>query len=255
MNDYETLLFDVREQVATVTLDRPDVRNALSEALMAELTAALRAATGRVVVLAGNGPCFSAGHDLAELASGDTADHTRLFEVCAGLREALTSIDQPVIAEVHGVATAAGCQLVAACDLAVAEEGARFATPGVRIGLFCSTPMVPVSRAIGPKRAMQMLLTGDFVDAATACDWGLVNDVVPRDRLSGAVRELAEHIAEASPLVLAMGKRAFHRQVGLDPRQATDLASAVMVANAATDDAREGMQAFLDKRKPSWTGT
>ena len=177
------------------------------------------------------------------------------FEVCAELMDAVASIDQPVIAEVHGVATAAGCQLVAACDLAVAEEGARFATPGVRIGLFCSTPMVPVSRAIGPKRAMQMLLTGDFVDAATACDWGLINDVVPLDQLSAAVRELADRIAEASPLVLAMGKRAFHRQVGLDPRQATDLASAVMVANAATDDAREGMQAFLDKRTPSWTGT
>ena len=185
-----------------VTLDRPDVRNALSVALMQELTAALRAAPGRVVVIAGAGPCFSAGHDLA-----------------------------------------------------VAEEGARFATPGVRIGLFCSTPMVPVSRAIGPKRAMQMLLTGDFVDAATARDWGLVNDVVPLDQLSAAVRKLADRIAEASPLVLAMGKRAFHRQVGLDPRQATDLASAVMVANAATDDAREGMQAFLDKRTPSWTGT
>jgi enoyl-CoA hydratase/carnithine racemase len=224
-------------------------------ALMQELTAALRAAPGRVVVIAGAGPCFSAGHDLGELVAGDTAAHTREFEVCAELMDTVTSIDQPVIAEVHGVATAAGCQLVAACDLAIAEEGARFATPGVRIGLFCSTPMVPVSRAIGPKRAMLMLLTGDFVDAATARDWGLVNDVVPRDQLSGAVRELAERIAEASPLVLAMGKRAFHRQVGLDPRQATDLASAVMVANAATDDAREGMQAFLDKRKPTWTGT
>ena len=241
--------------VTRITLDRPDVRNALSVALMQELTAALRAAPGRVVVIAGAGPCFSAGHDLAELVAGDTAAHTREFEVCAELMDAVASIDQPVIAEVHGVATAAGCQLVAACDLAVAEEGARFATPGVRIGLFCSTPMVPVSRAIGPKRAMQMLLTGDFVDAATACDWGLINDVVPVDQLSAAVRELADRIAEASPLVLAMGKRAFHRQVGLDPRQATDLASAVMVANAATDDAREGMQAFLDKRTPSWTGT
>jgi enoyl-CoA hydratase/carnithine racemase len=251
---WQHLAVESDEVVTRITLDRPDVRNALSEALMAELTAALRAATGRVVVLAGNGPCFSAGHDLAELASGDTADHTRLFEVCAGLMEALTSIDQPVIAEVHGVATAAGCQLVAACDLAVAEEGARFATPGVRIGLFCSTPMVPVSRAVGPKRAMQMLLTGDFVDAATAADWGLVNEVVPRSELSGTVRALAERVAEASPLVLAMGKRAFHRQIGLDPRRATELASAVMVANAATDDAREGMRAFLEKRAPTWTG-
>lgn len=251
---WQHLAVESDEVVTRITLDRPDVRNALSEALMAELTAALRAATGRVVVLAGNGPCFSAGHDLAELVSGDTADHTRLFEVCAGLMEVLTSIDQPVIAEVHGVATAAGCQLVAACDLAVAEEGARFATPGVRIGLFCSTPMVPVSRAVGPKRAMQMLLTGDFVDAATAADWGLVNTVVPRSSLSDEVRALAERVAEASPLVLAMGKRAFHRQIGLDPRRATELASGVMVANAATDDAREGMRAFLEKRAPTWTG-
>lgn len=241
--------------VTRITLDRPEVRNALSLELMQELTAALRAASGRVVVVAGAGPCFSAGHDLAELVAGDTAAHTRLFEVCAELMDTIASIDQPVIAEVHGVATAAGCQLVAACDLAVAEEGARFATPGVRIGLFCSTPMVPVTRAVGPKRAMHMLLTGDFVDAATACDWGLVNEVVPRDELPSTVRALAERIAEASPLVLAMGKRAFHRQLGLDPRQATDMASAVMVANAGTHDAREGMQAFLDKRKPTWTGT
>jgi enoyl-CoA hydratase/carnithine racemase len=243
------------ETVTRVTLDRPEVRNALSVGLMQELTAALRAAPGRVVVIAGAGPCFSAGHDLAELVAGDAAAHTRLFEVCAELMDTLGSIDQPVIAEVHGVATAAGCQLVAACDLAVAETGARFATPGVRIGLFCSTPMVPVSRAVGPKRAMQMLLTGDFIDATTACDWGLVNEVVDPDHLTGTVRALAERIAEASPLVLAMGKRAFHRQVGLATRQATDLASAVMVANAGTDDAREGMQAFLDKRKPTWTGT
>lgn len=252
---WQHLLVDDGDPVTRITLDRPEVRNALSGALMEELTAALRAATGRVVVIAGAGPCFSAGHDLAELVAGDTADHTRLFEVCAALMEAMRSIDQPVIAEVHGVATAAGCQLVAACDLAVAEEGARFATPGVRIGLFCSTPMVPLSRAVGPKRAMQMLLTGDFVDAATACEWGLVNDVVPGDQLGPAVQALAERIAEASPLVVAMGKRAFHRQMGLDPRQATDLASAVMVANAGTDDAREGMRAFLDRRTPKWTGT
>ncbi|HEY8525785.1 MAG TPA: enoyl-CoA hydratase [Acidimicrobiales bacterium] len=252
---WQHLRVESDEVVTRITLDRPEVRNALSQALMEELTAALRSATGRVVVIAGAGPCFSAGHDLAELVAGDTAAHARLFEVCADLMEAVTTIDQPVIAEVHGVATAAGCQLVAACDLAVAEEGARFATPGVRIGLFCSTPMVPVTRAIGPKRAMQMLLTGDFVDAATARDWGLVNEVVPAGELQAAVRHLAERIAEASPLVLAMGKRAFHRHLGLDPRRATDLASAVMVANAGTNDAREGMQAFLDKRRPTWTGT
>lgn len=240
--------------VTRLTLDRPERRNALSLDLMEELTAALRSAAGRVVVVAGNGPAFSAGHDLAELVEGDTAAHARVFAACTELMETVQSIEQPVIAEVHGVATAAGCQLVATCDLAVAESGARFGTPGVRIGLFCSTPMVPLSRAVGPKRALQMLLTGDLVDAATACDWGLVNEVVPPDELRACVQDLAERIASASPLTIAIGKRTFHRQLGLDQRQAYDLATATMVANAATADAHEGMSAFLEKRPPKWRG-
>ena len=238
-----------------LVLARPDKRNALSLELMSELTAALRAATGPVVVIAGDGPCFSAGHDLGELAEGDTAATTRIFQVCVELMETVQSIDQPVIAEVHGVATAAGCQLVAACDLAIAESGARFGTPGVRIGLFCSTPMVPLSRAIGPKRSMQMLLTGDLIDAETAADWGLVNTVVEPDALRKTVDELATAIGSASPLTIAFGKRTFHRQLNLDQRQAYDLAAATMVANAATSDAHEGITAFLEKRTPTWTGT
>ena len=241
--------------VTRLTLDRPEKRNALSLALMEELTAALRSAGGRVVVLAGAGPCFSAGHDLGEIAAGDTAEHVRVFEACTVLMETVQSIPQPVIAEVHGVATAAGCQLVASCDLAVAEAGARFGTPGVKIGLFCSTPMVPLSRSIGPKRAMQMLLTGELIAAEVAADWGLINTVVAPDELGAAVQALAEQVAAASPLTLAIGKRTFHRQVGLDQRQAYDLAAATMVANAATADAAEGISAFLEKRTPTWTGT
>jgi enoyl-CoA hydratase/carnithine racemase len=168
--------------------------------------------------------------------------------------DTIQSVQQPVVAKVHGVATAAGCQLVAACDLAVAEEGARFATPGVKIGLFCSTPMVPLSRAVGRKRAMEMLLTGAFVDAATAAEWGLVNRVVPADALDGAVAELAGQIADASPLVLQIGKEAFHRQADLDQRQAYDLTKNVMSLNAMAADAQEGIGAFLEKRPPRWTG-
>ena len=250
-----TVLVDSDEVVTRITLDRPQKRNALSLDLMADLTAALRGATGRVVVIAGAGPCFSAGHDLGEIAEGDTVAHARVFAACVELMETVQSIDQPVIAEVHGVATAAGCQLVAACDLAVAESSARFGTPGVKIGLFCSTPMVPLSRSIGPKRSMQMLLTGELVDAATAVEWGLVNEVVEPEQLGKAVRDLAERVGAASPLTLAIGKRTFHRQLGLDQRQAYDLAAATMVANAATADAHEGITAFLEKREPRWTGS
>jgi enoyl-CoA hydratase/carnithine racemase len=251
---WQHLLVDEGEIVTRITLNRPDRRNALSLELMDELTAALRAAQGRVVVIAGAGPAFSAGHDLAEVLAADTPEAEHLFGACSTLMTTVQSIDQPVIARVHGVATAAGCQLVASCDLAVAEAGARFATPGVRIGLFCSTPMVPLSRAVGPKRALQMLFTGDMIDAPTALEWGLVNQVVPVDELDGAVDALATRIAEASPMVLALGKRTFYAQAGLDQAAAYDLATATMAKNAATDDAHEGISAFLDKRPPTWTG-
>jgi enoyl-CoA hydratase/carnithine racemase len=251
---WEHLLVDEGEVVTAITLNRADRRNALSLELMRELQAALEQANGRVVVIAGAGPAFSAGHDLTELVACEGDDAAELFDTCASLMTTVQSIPQPVIAKVHGVATAAGCQLVASCDLAIAETGARFATPGVRIGLFCSTPMVPLTRAIGPKRAMQMLLTGDLIDAATAVEWGLVNDAVPPEELDAAVDALADHIAEASPMVLALGKRTFYEQVGMPQADAYTLAAKVMTENAGTDDAHEGISAFLEKRRPTWTG-
>lgn len=254
MASWQNLLVEDDDVVTRITLNRPDRRNALSAELMTELTAALRAAEGRVVVIAAAGPAFSAGHDLGELRAADPEDAERIFGVCTELMTTVQSIDQPVIARVHGVATAAGCQLVASCDLAVAEAGARFATPGVRIGLFCSTPMVPLSRAIGPKRALEMLFTGELVDAATALDWGLVNRVVPADELDDAVAALAARIAEASPMVLALGKRTFYAQQAMDQAGAYDLAGPTMCANLGTEDAKEGIGAFLEKRTPTWVG-
>jgi len=251
---WQHLLVDEGDVVTAITLNRADRRNALSLELMRELQAALEQANGRVVVIAGAGPAFSAGHDLTELVACEGDDAAELFDTCASLMTTVQSIPQPVIAKVHGVATAAGCQLVASCDLAIAETGARFATPGVRIGLFCSTPMVPLTRAIGPKRAMQMLLTGDLIDAATAVEWGLVNDAVPPEELDSAVDALADHIAEASPMVLALGKRTFYEQVGMPQVDAYTLAAKVMTENAGTDDAHEGISAFLEKRRPTWTG-
>lgn len=254
MRTWQHLLVDDDPVVTRITLNRPDRRNALSLELMEELTAALLAAAGRVVVIAGAGPAFSAGHDLGELLASDTEQARNLFEACSALMTTVQSIDQPVIARVHGVATAAGCQLVASCDLAIAEPGARFATPGVSIGLFCSTPMVPLSRSVGPKRALQMLFTGELIDAPTALEWGLINQVVPLEELDDAVATLAARIAEASPMVLALGKRAFYAQLGLDQTAAYDLATATMTENAATADAHEGIGAFLEKRRPTWTG-
>ena len=254
--DLAHLLLERDGGTARVTLNRPDRRNALSFALMTELREVLEALGAdpatRAIVIAGAGPGFSAGHDLSELVGRDAEFYDRLFDECTRLMEAIHRVPQPVIARVHGVATAAGCQLVAACDLAIAEEGARFATPGVRIGLFCSTPMVPLSRAIGRKRALEMLLTGRMVDAATARDWGLVNDVVPADELDAAVAALAARVAEASPRTLAIGKEAFYEQVERDEAGAYELTKGVMAANAQIADAQEGICAFLDKRPPVW---
>jgi enoyl-CoA hydratase/carnithine racemase len=253
---YEHLALHVGPTFARLTLDRPERRNALSLALMREMLVALdeiAASDVSVAVIDGNGPAFSAGHDLTEIdTTRDEAFYENLFAVCAALMTRLHTIPQPVIAKVHGVATAAGCQLVAACDLAIAADDARFATPGVNIGLFCSTPMVPLSRTISRKRVLEMLFTGDLIDAATAAEWGLVNRVVPADNLEEAVVELARKIAGASPTVLALGKRAFYEQEGTDERAAYGLACAVMVENALTDDAHEGIRAFLEKRKPVW---
>jgi enoyl-CoA hydratase/carnithine racemase len=251
----------VREEgpAAHVTLNRPDKRNALSLELIEELLATLRRVSARAgvraIVLEGAGPAFSAGHDLSEMIDRDVAFFQRLFDACTELMECIHRLPQPVIAKVGGVATAAGCQLVASCDLAVAAETAQFATPGVKIGLFCSTPMVPVSRAVGRKRALEMLLTGRPVDAATALEWGLVNRVVPDDALDSEVAELVEAIARSSPLTVGIGKEAFYSQIELDEHRAYDLTKAVMTMNARADDAQEGMCAFLEKRPPEWRGT
>jgi enoyl-CoA hydratase/carnithine racemase len=208
-----------------------------------------------VVVIRANGPAFSAGHDLNQVLKAEEPELQKIFERCTVLMEKVSAIPQPVIAAVHGVATAAGCQLVAAADLAVATESARFATPGVRIGLFCSTPMVPISRAIGRKRAMEMLLTGEMIDAQTAADWGLINRVVPDGELDAAIAEMTESILRYSPAVIGLGKQTFYQQIDVDQHAAYEKTKAVMVANAQMEDAREGIGAFLEKRPPDWKGS
>jgi enoyl-CoA hydratase/carnithine racemase len=243
---------------ALITLDRPERRNALSLELMEELVGVLRALGARsdvrAIVIAGAGAAFSAGHDLSEMVGRDLPFYQRLFDKCTELMEAIHRVPQPVIAKVQGMATAAGCQLVAACDLAVAADTARFATPGVKIGLFCSTPMVPLSRAIGRKRALEMLLTGEAISAATALEWGLVNRVVSAAELDGAVDELVGAVSRSSPLTVAIGKQAFYEQIEIDEHRAYDLTKSVMTMNSMTADAQEGICAFLDKRPPTWTG-
>src|SRR6266849_4626856 len=254
------LRVDINEEdrIATLTLDRPEKRNALSLEFMEQLTRALsdigqRSDVG-VVILAANGPVFSSGHDLSELVDRSPRDYQRIFDQCVALMGMIQRIPQPVIAMVRGVATAAGCQLVASCDLAFAEEGASFGTPGVRIGLFCSTPMIAVSRAIGRKRALQMLLTGDVIDAFTAADWGLVNTVVPATELRSTTLALAGLIGQYSALTLSIGKQAFYKQIDMEQAAAYTFAKQVMTDNALAADAQEGMCAFLEKRQPHWQG-
>ena len=258
LNTFEQIEVGRHGGVAHIVLNRPEKRNALSLALMQEMILALeelgRDQDVRAIVIEGAGQAFSAGHDLAELVGRELAYYQDTFDTCVRMMNAIHVVPQPVIARVHGVATAAGCQLVAACDLAVAAESARFGTPGVKIGLFCSTPMVPISRAVGRKRAMEMLLTGELIDARTALDWGLVNRVVPDDELDAAVAELVERIARTSPLTVGIGKEAFYAQIDLDERQAYDVTKTVMAMNALAGDAQEGICAFLEKRDPTWTG-
>lgn len=248
----------VREEggIAVVTMARPEKRNALSLEVMRELIAAFAEIGAErethAVILRGEGPAFSAGHDLRELQCRDAAAYREIFDACVDLMEGIQRIPQPVIAEVATVATAAGCQLVATCDLAIAAEEAKFATPGVRIGLFCTTPMVALSRSIGRKRAMEMLLTGDFIDARTAADWGLVNRVVPSAQLHGETMALARKIAQASAPVVGLGKGAFYVQMDLAQHQAYGYAKEVMSLNAMGEDAQEGMSAFIERRPPKW---
>jgi len=261
--NYENLFVDLYvgsggAAIARVTLNRPEKRNALSLALMRELTACLReigaSSETRAVIISAAGSVFSSGHDLSEMRGRSVNDYRQLFDACVEMMNAIQNIPQPVIAEVQGMATAAGCQLVAACDLAVAAEEAKFATPGVRIGLFCSTPMVALTRAIGRKRALEMLMTGTPIDARTAAEWGLINHVAPAARLREETLALAERIIEASPLIIGIGKQAFYAQIDLDQAKAYDYTKEVMSLNAMAQDAQEGIGAFLEKRKPCWSG-
>jgi enoyl-CoA hydratase/carnithine racemase len=243
--------------VLRLTMNRPAQRNALSMDLMAALIAALERAAAdrntRVVVIAGAGVGFCPGHDLREMISEHTAEaYARIFDRCSEMMQKIVRLPKPVIAEVHGIATAAGCQLVASCDLAVATEDARFATSGINVGLFCSTPMVALSRAIGRKAALEMLLTGDFIDATTAQSLGLVNQVVPREALRPTTDALARKIAAKSALAIALGKEAFYRQIEMDLAAAYAYTSEVMTKNMLAHDAEEGIDAFIQKRQPVW---
>lgn len=259
-NDLALVLREDQDGVARLTMNRPAQRNALSIALMEALGEAFDRIKAdpkiKVVVLAGAGPGYCAGHDLKEIrANPGRQFYEQTFAACSKLMLAITRLPKPVIARVHGVATAAGCQLVATCDLAVAAASARFATPGVNIGLFCSTPMVALSRAVGRKQAMEMLLTGDLIDADTAHRFGLVNRVVPDSELDAAVMALARQIAAKSPLTLAIGKEAFYRQIELGLADAYAYASEVMTRNMLARDAEQGVDAFINKQpQPKWEG-
>lgn len=253
---YENIRVDREPRMGRITLNRPERRNALSLAMIGEVTAALRdltaAETVQVIIIEGAGQVFSAGHDMHELIDRVPAVYAELFATSTAMMETIRDVPQPVIAKVHGVATAAGCQLAAACDLVVAASNARFATPGVQIGLFCSTPMVPISRAVGRKRAMEMLFTGEPITAATAQEWGLVNRVVQPEGLETATMELVDQITRYSPAVIGIGKKAFYTQIELSEEGAYEHTGPVMSANALMDEAQEGMGAFLEKRRPVW---
>lgn len=253
------LLKEVSGGIATLTLNRPKQYNALSCAMLEALQSALEAIEHddavRVVVIAANGPAFCAGHDLKEMrAHPDKSFYDTLFAQCSRFMLTMARLPKPVIARVHGLATAAGCQLVAACDLAVAVDHAKFATSGINVGLFCSTPAVALSRNLSRKRALEMLLTGEFIDAATALDWGLVNRVVPADALDAEVKRLAGAIIGKSPVAVAAGKRMFYPQLEVGLEEAYRQAADVMACNMMAEDAGEGIDAFIGKRPPVWRG-
>jgi enoyl-CoA hydratase/carnithine racemase len=255
---FKNLTLEFQGSIAIVSLHRPSKRNALSLELMQELIGLLGVLEQdpevRCIIMAAAGQAFSAGHDLSEMVGRPSSEYRQLFDTCTQLMEKIQAISQPVIAEVQGMATAAGCQLAATCDLVVAADEATFATPGVRIGLFCSTPMVALTRAIGRKRAMQMLLTGEPIDSQTAAEWGLVNFTVTLNELRDATLTLAKRIIGASALTLGIGKHAFYAQIDLDQQRAYTLAKEVMTSNAMAADAQEGMSAFLEKRVAAWSG-
>jgi len=257
MNDY-ILHETVKPGLVRLTLNRPDSFNALSQDMMSAIAVQLQALAQdeqtKVVLLAGSGRAFCAGHDLKEMRAEPSQDYyERLFGQCSQIMLALQNLPQPVIAQVHGVATAAGCQLVAMCDLAVAADSARFAVSGVNLGLFCSTPSVALSRNIGRKQAMHMLLTGEFISAEQARDWGLVNTVVAKDQLAQATEALADQILAKPAATLRLGKKLFYEQMQDNMARAYDLAAQTMACNMMQDCALEGVQAFIEKREPRWT--
>ena len=256
MATFENLTVHRAGPTTTITLDRPEKRNALSAAMMAELTEAVLAAGASdalAVVIAANGPVFSAGHNFADMAGADLRTARDLFLQCTAMMDAIQGIPQPVVAKVHALATAAGCQLVASCDLAVAADTAGFAIPGGKGGLFCHTPLVAVARSVGRKRALELALSGDTIDAATAADWGLVNKAVPSSELDAEVAALVARVTRGSAYSRSLGKRTFYAQVGLPQRQAYDLAIEVMAAAVTSQDAQEGIAAFLEKRPAAYT--
>jgi enoyl-CoA hydratase/carnithine racemase len=251
------LLVEDAPPAAVITLNRPDQLNALSTALMEELTGELERQAGRTevraVVIKGAGRAFSAGHDLKEMLAANLDEERAIFAVCNRLMTTLQSVPVPVIAAPHGIATAAGCQLVASCDLAVASDDCRFATSGVKYGLFCSTPGVAVARNVGRKHALEMLLTGRFIDAPTAERWGLINRAVPRDKLDEEVMALVNELAQLSRYALQIGKQGFYKQIEAQQAEAYELMAEAISCNAVAPDGREGMAAFVEKRKPVWS--
>lgn len=254
----EPVLLEKEGPIGWLTLNRPDSRNALSLEVMNDILGKLKAIEAdqniHVVVIRGKGPAFCAGHNLKDMVGSDLEiqHFHNLFSVCAKMMQTLHKLPQPVIAQVHGIATAAGCQLVAACDLAIAETGARFATPGAKIGLFCTTPAVPLVRVIGRRRAMEMLLTGRFISAEEAERFGLVNKVVSLDRLFQETKNLAMEMAQYSRYTLAFGKQTFYSQIDLTEPSAYEFATHAIAINCLDIDAQEGMKAFLEKRAPVW---
>ncbi len=255
---YQNILVETQGPVGLITLNSPKTVNALSKSMIKQIISALEDLGSndslKVIVFKTSGKHFCSGHNLSEMVDGSRSEYKFIFEQCSRMMTLVHKVPQTTIAQVHGVATAAGCQLVATCDLAVADETARFGTPGVRIGLFCTTPMVALSRAIGRKRALEMLLTGRLFSADEAERYGLVNRVVPEAELEKATMELATTIAEASPLVLQIGKHAFYSQIELDEQRAYEYANNVITLNLLAEDAQEGIKAFLEKRKPTWKG-
>lgn len=258
MTELQDIRVTVEGTTATITLDKPEKRNALSLDVMRQLTAAFEqvgATEARAIVLAANGKVFSAGHDFADMAGADLGTLRRLLLTCRTMMDTIQSVPQPVVARVHGLATAAGCQLVATCDLAIASDQAGFAAPGGKGGLFCHTPMVAISRNLSRKHAFELGLTGDPISAEKAERWGLVNEVVPHDTLDDAVAEMVRRITRGSPLAQSMGKHTLYAHLDMAQDSAYDMATEVMAANAMTNDGQEGIASFLEKRRPTWSGT